>query len=65
LCKVSAGNGNGYGVSGSYALLLDFQEFPLPLRSTPLKNVFFSYVPDMPYSCVLLSDRELRQQHTY
>jgi len=61
-------SGRNYNIlvqSDKRNMYLDFLEFPLPLLSTPLKDVFFSYVPDMPCSCVLLSDRELRQQHTY
>lgn len=40
-------------------------EFPVPLLSTTLKDVFISYVPGLPCSCVLLSDQKERQQHTY
>ena len=43
----------------------DFLEFPVPLLSTTLKDVFISYVPGLPCSCVLLSDQKERQQHTY
>ena len=46
-------------------LYLDFLEFPVPLLSTTLKDVFTSYVPGLPCSCVLLSDQKERQQHTY
>ena len=42
-----------------------FLEFPVPLLSTTLKDVFISYVPGLPCSCVLLSDQKERQQHTY
>lgn len=61
-------SGRNYNIlvqSDKRNLYLDFLEFPLPLLSTQLKDVFISYLPELPCSCVLLSDRELRQQHTY
>ncbi len=60
--------GKNYNIlveSSSQNLYPDFLEFPLPLLSTTLKDVFCSYVPDLPCSCVLLTDQKERQQHTY
>lgn len=60
--------GRNYNIlveSNKRNLYLDFLEFPVPLLSTVLKDIFFSYMPQMPCSCVLLSDQKLRKQHTY